>query len=314
MVKYDDYYEILGVSRSASASDIKKAYRELAKKYHPDRNPNDRAQAEAKFKKINEAYEVLSNPNKRTQYDSLGKIPHGSDFRPPPGFNFNFDANSGSFSSFSELFEMIFGGGVSGMSGSAGMGGLGGIEDILGMRTSAQQARHAQQKGNDLQSEINLTLEEAFKGTEKKITLGKSTFDVKIPAGVKEGNKIRLSGKGSLHPVTGQAGDLYLLVKFLSHPEFKLVNDDIESKIKISITEAVFGTSKKIKTLDGEIELKIPAGIEGGQKMRLPNLGWIKDKKSKTRGNQLISVHITIPKGITPEQKELFEKLRNTGV
>ncbi|MDJ0625136.1 MAG: DnaJ C-terminal domain-containing protein [Candidatus Caenarcaniphilales bacterium] len=306
MVKYEDYYEVLGVNRNASEADIKKAFRKLAREHHPDRHKTDKKAAEAKFKKINEAYSVLSNPEKRAQYDQLGRIPHGSEFRPPPGFDFS---GTGDMGSFGELFEMLFnsGGGFRTQS-SGGFSPFGGPFNSSGRSSGFQEAQHV--KGNNLTSRLELNLEEAYKGCTKKLSLGKhGSIEVKIPAGVNDGNKIRLAGKGSPSPYSGPPGDLLLEVKLKTHDEFKLVNNNIESKLLISVTEAIFGSVKKVRTLNGSVDLTIPSGIQGGQKLRIANQGWL--KKGGGKGDHLVQIMIRIPKDLGPEEKELYEKLKS---
>ncbi len=297
MVQFEDYYKILGVQRDASEAEIKKAYRKLAREFHPDRNQNNKAEAEAKFKKINEAYEVLSNPDKKAQYDRLGHIPHGSDFRPPPGFDFG-GANAGSFA---DIFDLLF--------NSGGTGGMGGASPF-GNFSGFQGGGRAPVKGQDVTSVINLTLEEAFLGSNKKLSIGRlGNIDVRIPTGVHEGNKIRVAGKGNPSQFGGPPGDLFLQVKLLNHPDFNLNGDNIESKLYVSIVEAVFGASKTVKTLSGLTEVKVPAGIQSGQKLRLSGQGW--PKKGGGRGDHLVQILVKVPKTLTERQRELFEELKS---
>lgn len=297
MVQYDDYYQLLGVPRSASAAEIKKAYRKLARELHPDRNPENRAAAEDKFKKINQAYEILSDPEKRAQYDSLGHIPHGSNFRPPPDFQFNTEG----FTSFGDLFEMLFNEGNLGSRGTGGSQGASLFGNLFGERPTI--------KGQDLRGVLQLTLEEALRGGKKTINLQHSgPLEIQIPPGVRAGQQIRLKGKGTPSPLQGPPGDLLLEVKFLTHPHFQIQGTNLESKLSISISEAVFGCRKTIRTLDGEGELTIPAGIQGGSKLRLPGKGL--PNKNGQRGDHLVQVLIAIPKTLSAAQKNLFEQLQ----
>jgi len=285
MVQFEDYYQILGVSRNASDAEIKKAYRKLAREYHPDRNPNDKAAAETKFKKINEAYDILSNSDKRAQYDRLGRIPHGSEFKPPPDFDLNFGGNAGNFS---DIFDLLF--------NTAGT-------------TGQRPPGRMNIKGEDLNFALSLSLEEAFSGANKKVSLGSmGTLEVKIPVGVHEASKVRLAGRGKPNPYGGPAGDLLLNIHLLPHPEFVLSGDNIESKLFLGITEAVFGSLKKVKTLKGEIDLKIPAGIQSGQKLRLTGQGW--PKKAGGQGDHLVQILVKIPQNLSESERKLFEELQ----
>lgn len=295
-MKYEDYYKVLGISRTANESEIKKAYRKLAREHHPDRNPNNKAEAEAKFKKINEAYEILSDPKKKSQYDHLGSIPHGADFNPPNGFDFGNMAGNNDFAS---LFDLLFQSGQMGAhnqrTGSqSGFGGFG---------------RNAPAKGRDIQSSVELTLEEAFRGCIKRFSLNGSSVEVKIPPGIREGQQIRLSGQGEPSRSGGARGDLLLQVKLGKHSVFSLKGDNIESVIHISVIDAVFGCLQNIETLSGKsIEIKIPAGIQGGQKLRLANMGW--SKKPSGNGDHLVQVQIKIPKNLNDKEKALFNELK----
>jgi curved DNA-binding protein len=300
MVQFDDYYEILGIPRTANEADIKKAYRKLAREHHPDRNQNNKEAAETKFKKINEAHEVLSNPEKRAQYDRLGRIPHGSEFKPPPGFNFDF--GGGSSESFGDIFDLLFNTGGASPRGGNQMGGNSPFGNF-GFSGGAPV------KGADVTSNLNLTLEEAFYGTTKKLNLGSlGTIDVKIPPGVTEGGKIRIAGKGQRSQYGGPNGDLILQVKLNPHSEFVLKGENVESQLFVSITEAVFGAQKTVKTLSGNLDLKIPAGIQSGQRMRLSGQGW--PKRSGGKGDHLVQIMVKVPKNLTDREKELFEQLQ----
>ncbi len=295
-MKYEDYYKVLGVNRNADESEIKKAYRKLARQHHPDTNPTNKAEAEAKFKKLNEAYEVLSDPKKKAQYDHLGHRPHGSDFSPPPGFDFGGMSGNNDFAS---LFDLLFQsgqmGGQSQQAGSQrGFGGFG---------------RNTPVKGQDLQSSLELSLEEAFNGSRRRLNLNGSSIEVKIPAGIREGQQIRLSGQGEISRFGGARGDLLLQVKLAKHTVFLLKGDNIESQVYISVKDAVFGGAKNIPTLSGKsIEIKIPAGIQGGQKLRLANMGW--PKKPSGSGDHLVQIQIKIPKNLSDQEKALFAELK----
>ncbi len=284
MVKYDDYYEILGVKRTASQDEIKKAYRKLAREHHPDRNPNNKS-AEEKFKKINQAYEILSDPAKRTQYDNLGRYSHGSDFNMPHGFDFNTQGAS----NFNELFNMIFQNNISSFF----------EQDINRSSQPFIRNNRRQQIAEDINLELNLSLEEAIQGCKKKISINYGeSFEVQIPPWTKDGTQLRLVGKGR------NSGNLYLKIKILPHIKYKINGEDIESKEYISITEAVFGTEKEIETLNGKVVLKIPAAIQADQRLKISGFGWNK------KGDHFVRIFVRIPKELKDKQKKLFEELK----
>ncbi len=302
-VEYKDYYKLLGVERKASKEEIGKAYKKLARKYHPDLNQDDKA-AEAKFKDINEAYEVLKDDEKRKLYDQLGADwQHGQNFQRPPGFeNFQFNFGNGGggaggfqSSDFSDFFSNLFGGGGRSGGFSGGFGGdpFGGF---------SQRPR----RGSDVESQLNLTLEEAAKGGSKTIMIqGGSSLEVKIPAGVKEGARIRLAGKGESGPAG--AGDLYLRVKYLPHPNFTLDENNLVYDLQLAPWEAALGVKVRIPTLGGEVELNIPAGSSSGKKLRLRDKGL---GSGADKGDQFIRINIRMPEELAPEEKALWEKLQ----
>ncbi len=330
-VKYKDYYEILGVSREASQDDINKAYRKLARKYHPDVNPEP--EGEEKFKEINEAYEVLKDPEKRKRYDSLGSDwDSGQDFRPPPGWgeggHFEFFTDMGGHgmggqgagfqtfgeSGFSDFFDMLFG-----REGFSSFGGAG-----RGRQRSpfqqAQTSRSFRARGQDVEAEMEISLEEAYRGGKRNIELqvqepneyGQITprrkkLDVKIPPGTRDGTRIRLSGQGGQGMGGGDAGDLYIRVRLRPHPRFKVNEYDIECELPITPWEAALGAQVKAPTLDGPVTVNVPAGVSSGQKLRLQGKGLT--KKGGARGNQYILLKIAVPKTLSPDEREAFEKL-----
>ncbi len=308
-VEYKDYYKLLGVSRSAAKEEIGKAFKKLARKYHPDLNQGDK-EAESKFKDINEAYEVLKDDEKRKLYDQLGpNWQHGQNFQQPPGFeNYQFFGgggrpggfSAGSFggSGFSDFFETLFGG--------AGRGQGFGPDPFGGFRTKTQ-------RGQDIEAEMGLTLNEAYKGGSKTISLngmgGNKSLEINIPSGVKEGARIRLAGQGEPAPGgpgTGQPGDLYLRVKLLPHKDFILDDSDIVYDLNLTPWEAALGVKVRVPTLEKEVELTIPAGTGSGRKFRLRGKGM---GSVTNRGDQYVRVNIRMPEHLTPEEKELWEKL-----
>ncbi|GAB6887936.1 J domain-containing protein [Desulfothermus okinawensis JCM 13304] len=320
-VKYKDYYKILGVSRNATQDEINKAFKKLAKKYHPDFNPNNK-EAEEKFKEINEAYEVLKDPEKRKRYDMLGaNWEHGQNFEPPPGFEnvrFHFRTGGGSegFEGFSDFFDLLF-------------GNLFGEGQSRGFRSGSRKSRFShdpysgsgsfysgdffnqgEAKGADSEAEIELTLEDAYRGGKKTITLSdgasSKVLTVNIPPGVVEGSKIRLAGQGQIGP-SGRKGDLYLRVKLLPHYLFKVEGNNVILDLPLTPWEAALGCSVSIPTLDGRVELKVPPGTSSGQKLRLKGKGLGRGTK---KGDFFARVQIKVPKNLTPKERELFEELK----
>jgi DnaJ-class molecular chaperone len=296
-VKYKDYYEILGVSRSATQDQIKSAFRKLARKYHPDVNPGDKS-AEEKFKEINEAYEVLNDPQKRQLYDRLGaNWKAGADFTPPPGWeniridfgDFGFGPSSGG--GFSDFFETLFGDALGRGRGAARRGPFPGT-----------------MPGSDLELELPLTLEEAHRGGTRRVTLpsGKS-LEVKIPPGVRDSSLIRLAGQGEPNPSGGRSGDVYLRVKLQPHPVFQISGDDITVEAPMTPWEAVLGATIRVPTLDGTADVTVPPRSQGGQKLRLRGQGLI--RRSGGRGDQFVRLKIMVPTDLTPAERRLFEEL-----
>ena len=312
-VKFQDYYETLGVSRSASADEIKKAYRKLAQKLHPDVNKDP--SAESRFKQVNEAYEVLGDPDKRKKYDALGtNWRAGQDFQPPPGYeNIHFDF-----------------GGAPGQGGAFSFEDLGGFSDFFGTLFGSQfgQARSGRSRGRDSmramrgqdqEAELTITVEEAYHGARKTIALqvpemtpyGEANYqthkyDVKIPAGATEGSRIRLSGQGSAGRGGGEAGDLYLTIHMSPHPIYTVKDHDLEMDLPITPWEAALGAKVNVRTLAGTMSLTIPARTQSGQKLRLRGKGL---PKGKTAGDLLATIRIVVPDRLTSKERELFEQL-----
>ncbi|HUK90340.1 MAG TPA: DnaJ C-terminal domain-containing protein [Blastocatellia bacterium] len=331
-VKFRDYYEVLGLSRTATEDEIKKAYRKLARKHHPDVNPGDKG-AEDRFKELNEAYEVLSDPEKRQKYDQLGQNwKAGSDFTPPPGW-----AEGGwgegprvEYRDFGDLF------------GRAGAQGAGGFSDffetLFGGRRGARAGPGFAMRGQDVEAEIGLDLEAIHHGVTRTISFqatercpecqgtgtkdGKpcpvchgmgavvraKTLDVNIPTGLRDGSTIRLAGKGEPGSNGGPAGDLFLHVRLEPHPLFTVTNeDDLQIDLPVAPWEPALGAKVNVPTLDGPVEMTIPAGARGGQRLRLRGQGL--SKRRGGRGDEYVKLNIAIPPKLTPAEKELFEKL-----
>lgn len=305
-VEYKDYYRILGVDRSASQSEIQKAYRKLAKKYHPDKNPDDQV-AENKFKEASEAYEVLKNPENRKKYDALGaNWKSGDNFRAPPGWeNIGFDMGQGpGMGGFSSFFESIFGGGGPGGQARGPHQGFGGGHGFH------QQPRA--QKGVNQSVNITITLEEAFSGAKRSLRItdpdtGQAkTLTVKIPKGSVEGTKIRLAGQGGPGAGGGTRGDMHLVVHFADHPRFKAKGHNLHATINLAPWEAALGAKISVPTLDGLVELKVPASVSSSIKMRLKGKGL---PKSEGCGDIIATLQIVLPKQLSKMERKLFEDL-----
>ncbi|HOQ06270.1 MAG TPA: J domain-containing protein [Clostridiales bacterium] len=308
-MKYKDYYQILGVDKNASVDEIKKAYRKLAKKYHPDTHPGDKS-AEERFKEINEAYEVLGDPEKRKKYDmfgSQGQFFHGADFDPSQfgfgnGMRYEFRSSGNGFSDF---FNWIFGGGDP--FSAFDDGGIFGKSGGTGSRFS----RGMKMKGGDTETVLEISLSEGFSGGEKLISIrganGEKRISLKIPAGIKQGEKIKLAGQGNPGINGGPNGDLYLRVEFRKDPVFELNGLDLEARLQLYPWEAALGTEKPFSTLDGRISVKIPAGVQTDSRIRVAGKGY-RDKSGR-RGDLFLRVAIVNPPRLNREQLELYEKL-----
>ena len=305
MVKYKDYYDMLGVTRSASDKEIKTAFRKLARKYHPDANKNNKS-AEEKFKEINEAYEVLGDQEKRKRYDMLGNsFRAGSEFTPPPGFDFNFDFGKGFAKTqetpFSDFFEMLF--------GEAFKGHGSPFQETFTQTYSRPQGKR---RGEDHFIEMRLSIEEAYKGTTRKLDINipgqqSRRIEVKIPPSVRENSKIRMAGQGLPGRNGGLSGDLFLVVKIKSHPFFKIDGDDIHSEISISPSDAVLGVEIEVPTLDGPVKMVIPSGTQNDKVLRLRGKGL--SRKNNGRGDHFVKVKINVPTVISDDEKRLYQEL-----
>lgn len=306
---FKDYYAILGISKSASADELKRAYRKLARQYHPDMNPGNAA-AEARFKEINEAYEVLSDPDKRRKYDQFGqywKQAEGFGGGAPGDFG-GFDFSQyGSFDDFINELLGRFAGGVPGGGRGYGYrpgpapGGFGGFGGFGEPSSSA---------GGDLEASLTMTLSEAFRGVQKRLILGSEEIDVRIPAGAKPGSKIRVRGKGQMNPYSRQRGDLYLKIDIQPHSFFRFEDDNLVCEVAIAPDEAVLGTAIEVPTPDGLVTMNVPAGIRSGQTLRLRGKGWVNPKGG--RGDQLVKLVIVPPKDLSPAEREYYEKIRDS--
>jgi curved DNA-binding protein len=313
-VQYKDYYETLGVPRSASADELKKSFRKLARQYHPD-VAKDKRKAEEKFKEINEAYEVLGDPAKRKKYDELGaNWKSGADFRPPPEWG-NFsggqtfhgrDTGGQEFhfggTGFSDFFEQMFGSRMRG-----GTGGFG--------RSAGLEEEEFPERGHDIEGDIMVTLEEAMRGSVRSVnvrhTIGRSvkteTHQVKIPPGVTEGQKLRLAGRGGAGIGGGGAGDLYLRVRLARHPNFEAEDHNLIYEAELAPWEAVLGTNLSVPALDGRVNIKIPPGTQNGQKLRVRGRGL--PQRDGARGDLIVVTQIAVPDKVTVAEQKLWEQL-----
>ncbi len=282
-----DYYRILGVSPTASQDEIKRAYRKLARQYHPDRNPGNR-QAEERFKEINEAYEVLSDPKQRRMYDATRQACTS-------GFGQRRRWRTASAPTFEELLETLL--------GRTGRWGR------YGASPSSPSSSPSAPPSSHVEHEVEITLREAYEGTRRLIVLDNERLEVKIPPGVDTGSKVRVRGKGRRR-LDGTRGDLYLLIKVLDDPVFKREGDDLVVHVPIDLYTAVLGGEVQVPTLNGTVLLKIPPGTSGGTRFRLRGKGMPHLKRPGRFGDLYAEVNIRVPKTLMPEEQRLFEQLR----
>ena len=337
-VKFKDYYEVLGVPRTASADDIKKSFRKLARQYHPDVAKTKKG-AEEKFKEINEAYEVLSDPEKRKKYDELGpNWKQGAEFRPPPGWQggqrpgggfpggqpgggveFEFGGTTG----FSDFFEQLFG---SRTRGGSPFGRRGGFEE-----------EETAERGRDVEGDLMVTREEAMRGSVRAVQLRRTvtcenchgtgekngracpvcggsgqvakteTYQVKIPPGVTEGQRLRVAGRGEAGTHGGAAGDLFLRVHLARHPDFEVDEHNLIYEAEIAPWEAVLGANISVPTLDGKVNIKIPPGTQNGQKLRVRGRGL--PQRTGPAGDLIVVARIEVPEKISEPERKLWTQL-----
>lgn len=311
----DDYYKILGIEKNADASEIKKAYRKLAMKYHPDKTEGDKAMEE-KFKKISEAYAVLSDPEKKNQYDTYGSAGFQQRFSQEDIFR-NFDMGD-------ILKEFGFGGSMGGASFGRGgqrngFSGAGGNPFFQGAGQGGfGQRQRPPAKGKDIEYEIPLTIHEIMNGTKKTITISQDgstrAIEVNIPKGLAEGKKIRLAGKGQMSPNGGPAGNLYIRSHFIPSDGYAVEGNDVLVSKQVSLSTALLGDTLEIVIPDGTtLNLKVPAGTNHKAKMRIPGRG-IPEMKGNGCGDLFVVINITMPKELTDKQKEIIQQLQKTGL
>lgn len=305
-MEYKDYYKILGVAKDATQEEIKRAYRKLARKYHPD--VNKEPDSEARFKEVGEAYEVLKDKEKRKAYDQFGSDwKAGQDFKPPPGWEFRDFTDTRRYDGatphdFSDFFEALFGGGRS------------------RPETGDFTFFHSDMfdRGQDIRAKLSITLEESYRGSRKTISMNRNaihgdrchkettSLQVTIPRGILEGQQIRLEGQGDARFERGKCGDLYLEVVFEPHPYFTVVKRDVTMTLPVTPWEAALGAKFKVPTLGGPVDLKLPAGSQTGRKLRLKGKGLSTARQS---GDQYVVLAVHTPKPQTERQKEFYKEM-----
>ncbi|MCS6840513.1 MAG: J domain-containing protein [Roseiflexus sp.] len=286
---FKDYYEILGVDRNATEAEIKKAYRKLARQYHPDINPGNKA-AEARFKEINEAYEVLSDKEKRAKYDRFGR--DWQRYQNMPDFG-GFAAGGFGAADFADIFETLFGGGR-------------GVRSNVTYRT----------KGQDIEQPVDITLEEAFSGTQRTLQVqspngAMRSITVKIPPGVDTGSRVRIAGEGAPGMGGGPRGDLYLVINVLPHARFERRGDDLYVRAPVDLYTMLLGGEVRVPAMGGRtVTLKVPAGSQNGTVMRVSGQGMPRLRDSQTRGDMYVTLEVLLPTSLSPRERELVEQLR----
>jgi len=334
-VKTNDYYEVLGLSRSATEDQIKAAYRKLARKLHPDLNPGDKT-AEERFKDLQAAYDVLSDAEKRKLYDQYGEnwryVQQGGQ-PPPPGWE-NARAEGGQQTGGFDFSGFDFGDVRSG----GGAGGFDIFEELFGARGGRTRGPQRTSRGHDVEAEMELSLEDAHRGARRTLQLQTTetcptcqgtgvinnnqvcqtcgghgqvvkpkTIDVNIPAGARDGSTIRLAGQGGAGSNGAQPGDLYLHIRLKPHPTFKVHGDDVEVELPITPWEAVLGTKTQVPTIDGQVEMTVPAGAQSGQRLRLRGQGL--NKRKGGRGDEYVRLQVVVPKNVSAEERKLYEEM-----
>ena len=301
-----DYYSILGVSKTASADEIKKAYRKLARKYHPDVNPNDEA-AKLKFQQVNEANEVLSNPENRKKYDEYGENwKHAEEYEKAR----QQQAQNGGFADFGGFGGGFGGGGYSFSSDDSEFSDF--FESLFGNRGRTSGSRSRVFRGQDYTSELHLSLRDVYKTHKRELSFNGKTLRITVPAGAANEQVVKLAGHGGPGSNGGPNGDLYITFIIAEDPKFKRVGDDLYTTASLDLYKAVLGGEEMIDTFDGKVKLKIAPGTQNGTKVRLKGKGFPVYKKDGKFGDLFITYNIAIPTKLTDEQKELFRKLADS--
>ena len=313
-MEYKDYYKILGVEKNAEEKDIKKAYRKLARQYHPDVNPGDK-ESETRFKEVNEAYEVLGDAEKRQKYDRLGANwnAYRSAGRDPSGFDWSQWTTSGAGGprvnvqygdindlfgqgGFSEFFQSIF-------------GGTGGQYGAPGAPFGRASYQPQPARGQNVEHPVEVTLEEAFYGTQRVFSIDSRRIEVKIPAGVRTGSKVRVAGEGYPGAAGASSGDLFLVVRVLPHQSFERKGDDLQTEVGVDLYTAVLGGEITVPTMTGKATLSIPAGTQPGQVFRLRGQGMPSLRDPSQRGNLMVKAQVRLPKQLSDQERQLFQEL-----
>ena len=318
---YRDYFKVLGVERSADADAVKRAFRKLARQYHPDVNPGD-STAEAKFKEISEAYEVLSDPDKRRRYEQFGQ--YWNQVGGGGGGGAGVDVDFGRYGNFDEFINDLLGrfGGAGGAAGAGRSGGFGfgsgfpggfpggfagGGFGGSGFGAGGFASGGAPGPNLDAEATIRLSLADAFRGCERTLAVNEERVQVRIPAGVKNGSRLRLKGKGNLQPGTGRRGDLYLTLELQEHPVWRLDGDQLRADLPLSVDELALGGEVRVPTPDGEATVQVPAGMSLGRSLRLKGKGW---PGRSGRGDLLLTPVLKLPERLSDQERRLLEQLR----
>ena len=302
---YRDYFKVLGVERGADADTIKRAFRRLARQYHPDVNPGDK-DAEARFKEVSEAYEVLSDPDKRRRYEQFGQYWNQVG---GPGGGAGVDVDFGRYGNFDDFINDLLGrfGGPGGGGFAGAPGGFGFGSGFPGGFSGFGGPGAARPVNLDAEATLNLSYADAFRGCERTLAVNEERVQVRIPAGVKDGSRLRLKGKGNLQPGTGRRGDLYLTLKRQPHPIWRLDGDQLRAELPLSLDEFALGGDVRVATPDGEATVQVPPGMTLGRSLRLKGKGWpLRDG----RGDLLLTPTLKLPDTLSAEERRLLEQLR----